>query len=186
MLYESSYYGISDLGDSLTHHGIKGQKWGIRRFQNPDGTLTAEGKRRYGTVENFNKVQRRKKIAKQALKTAAFVGATAAAKYYLGKKTTEFADKKLKEAARKQPLDWEHPRKQPLDWEQNPFKDYKIKKKAPDEIFSQMFGSDEYTNKLLKKNMDTILDERKRRKNLMRDMHINNMTLSELSKLDLF
>lgn len=30
----------------LAHHGIKGQKWGIRRFQNPDGTRTALGKRR--------------------------------------------------------------------------------------------------------------------------------------------
>lgn len=33
----------------LAHHGIKGQKWGVRRYQNPDGTLTAEGARRYGT-----------------------------------------------------------------------------------------------------------------------------------------
>lgn len=31
----------------LAHHGIIGQKWGIRRFQNPDGTLTAEGRARY-------------------------------------------------------------------------------------------------------------------------------------------
>lgn len=30
----------------LEHHGILGQKWGIRRFQNKDGTLTAAGKRR--------------------------------------------------------------------------------------------------------------------------------------------
>lgn len=30
----------------LAHHGIKGQKWGVRRFQNPDGTRTAAGKRR--------------------------------------------------------------------------------------------------------------------------------------------
>lgn len=30
----------------LYHHGIKGQKWGIRRFQNPDGSYTEEGKRR--------------------------------------------------------------------------------------------------------------------------------------------
>lgn len=31
----------------LIHHGIKGQKWGVRRFQNLDGTLTPEGKERY-------------------------------------------------------------------------------------------------------------------------------------------
>ena len=30
----------------LEHHGIKGQKWGVRRYQNSDGTLTAAGKRR--------------------------------------------------------------------------------------------------------------------------------------------
>lgn len=29
----------------LYHHGIKGQKWGIRRFQNPDGSLTSAGKK---------------------------------------------------------------------------------------------------------------------------------------------
>lgn len=32
---------------SLCHYGIKGQKWGIRRFQRKDGTLTAKGKKRY-------------------------------------------------------------------------------------------------------------------------------------------
>ena len=37
-----SYYGY------LAHHGIKGQKWGVRRYENPDGTLTEEGKKRYG------------------------------------------------------------------------------------------------------------------------------------------
>ena len=30
----------------LNHHGILGQKWGVRRFQNEDGSYTAEGKRR--------------------------------------------------------------------------------------------------------------------------------------------
>ena len=33
--------------NELTHHGIKGMKWGVRRFQNKDGSLTPEGKRRY-------------------------------------------------------------------------------------------------------------------------------------------
>ena len=33
--------------DSLMHHGIRGQKWGVRRYQNSDGSLTPEGKARY-------------------------------------------------------------------------------------------------------------------------------------------
>lgn len=33
--------------DGLVHSGIKGQKWGVRRFENEDGTLTEEGKKRY-------------------------------------------------------------------------------------------------------------------------------------------
>ena len=41
----------------LYHHGIKGQRWGIRRFQNEDGSLTAEGKQRYevGTVTKIDR-----------------------------------------------------------------------------------------------------------------------------------
>lgn len=37
---------MSEYNLVLSHHGIKGQKWGIRRFQNKDGSLTAEGKKR--------------------------------------------------------------------------------------------------------------------------------------------
>ena len=38
---------MNDLNDELYHHGIKGQKWGIRRYQNEDGSLTYRGKMRY-------------------------------------------------------------------------------------------------------------------------------------------
>lgn len=34
------------MTDELQHHGIIGQKWGVRRYQNKDGSLTAAGKKR--------------------------------------------------------------------------------------------------------------------------------------------
>lgn len=40
------------MSRTLSHHGIKGQKWGIRRFQNEDGSLTPEGERRYGKMSS--------------------------------------------------------------------------------------------------------------------------------------
>ena len=41
------YYGYDFIRESdITHHGILGQKWGVRRFQNKDGTLTGAGKKR--------------------------------------------------------------------------------------------------------------------------------------------
>lgn len=43
--------------DELMHHGIKKQRWGVRRYQNPDGSLTPAGRARY--EKGFNKETKR-------------------------------------------------------------------------------------------------------------------------------
>lgn len=58
-------YIIKRVSDELYHHGIKGQKWGVRRFENLDGTLTAEGKERYGKSSK----QLKEKLDKEWVKT---------------------------------------------------------------------------------------------------------------------
>ena len=39
------YYTMTE--NFIAHHGVKGQRWGVRRYQNPDGTLTDKGRKKY-------------------------------------------------------------------------------------------------------------------------------------------
>lgn len=55
--------------EELTHHGIRGMRWGVRRYQNKDGSLTALGKRKYGTKENFENAMADKKHNKAKKKS---------------------------------------------------------------------------------------------------------------------
>jgi len=58
----------------LTHHGIKGQKWGVRRYRNTDGSLTEAGKKRYNSDNNADEPSRAKKIAKTVGAAALGIG----------------------------------------------------------------------------------------------------------------
>lgn len=92
------YYYICN-GDVLYHHGIKGQKWGRRRFQNEDGSLTPAGKERYDDDGDNNRVEtpeeRKKRIARNvAIGAAAATVAIGAIGYMKYSKNLKTLDKK--------------------------------------------------------------------------------------------
>lgn len=101
----------------LYHFGIKGMKWGIRRFQNKDGTLTPKGKKRYS--ENVSNAEKELESAKENFKKAQ--------KYYNKKKTAygavynqEASDRLLKAKAN-------------IEWKKQKISDAKLRDKINNE-----------------------------------------------------
>ena len=55
---------FNEYSTELQHHGILGQRWGVRRFQNKDGSVTAAGAKRYQKKEVKLKARESKAAAK--------------------------------------------------------------------------------------------------------------------------
>lgn len=53
---------MKSFSEELYHYGIKGMRWGVRRFQKKNGDLTSEGQRRYGSKTRGAGAKRRSKI----------------------------------------------------------------------------------------------------------------------------
>ena len=82
------YVGQLFSDSYLEHYGVLGMKWGVRRYQNADGTLTSSGKKRYSSDAKQDAGARRKKILKTAAGVALAAG-TAYAGYKMYKNGTD-------------------------------------------------------------------------------------------------
>lgn len=85
------------MNNYLQHHGIKGMRWGVRRFQNKDGTSTSAGKARRKKRDYSRAKRLAKTVGVLALEAGAAYGVHKLAKHYSDK----YYNERLKEYSRK-------------------------------------------------------------------------------------
>lgn len=130
---------LEESKDALAHYGIKGQKWGLRRFQNEDGTYTELGKerRRVGYTEPNNKEDEKSSKGKKS-DTEEFPGEKIGGKAYkdMTKKELRAAKKRARhnEAERRERREFNRDKAQAIEDGNLSFISKNINKFTNDEI----------------------------------------------------
>ena len=130
---------LEESKDALAHYGIKGQKWGLRRFQNEDGTYTELGKerRRVGYTEPDNKEDEKSSKGKKS-DTDEFPGEKIGGKAYkdMTKKELRAAKKRARhnEAERRERREFNRDKAQAIEDGNLSFISKNINKFTNDEI----------------------------------------------------
>lgn len=122
----AEYYGIH-YDSVIEHHGVRGQKWGMRRYQNPDGTLTPLGRKKLGRIErkvsklgnNVNQSKNRymqlAKKKKNGTATEKELKEYEALSSSLKKASSKFKKMSSKLESKKKNLEKNQPKEKPID-----------------------------------------------------------------------
>lgn len=148
--------------NEIEHSGIKGMRWGVRRYQYQDGSLTPEGKRRYGSYDGKgNRIG-----SKAATKTQAETAKKAVESKSKTKSVSEMTNAQLKAAIERKKLENEYAALNPkqVSTGEKFVKGVVDKVIVPVAVDTGKAVLKKAVNKSLKVNVDTASNDKKKKK----------------------
>ena len=173
------YTEYSYRSDVLSHSGVKGMKWGVRRYRNEDGSLTVAGKKRYARDQQKTLNRFEKDLARGTAKAAGL-------KRYLVKTEGKF-EKKYERYSKKNPKKAEkygRKRERLNDrFEKRAFDNAALRQKR-DDLFDKLRADPEFTAMARRKrivlNTTRVRDIFKNSpRNLIRENYYNRVTANK-------
>lgn len=163
--------------EELEHHGILGMHWGVRRYQNEDGSLTSAGKKRYRTDEDVNKYGKTRKEVIDRLNKGADKLASKSDEYY---EKSQYS--KEEKAFKRMQAQKDYENRDDENYKNNDdFSSYKSKLKKYD-VYNEDEDKDyQMSKKLSDKANDLATDARRLGKDYVQNNKIMGTTLAALA-----